>query len=141
MAVLVNESPITMPPDIRPLRPVSLQVTVGVFPESSRHSNPGLSYGELSHFVPKRRAGLIQDIGCDAWARSAEGAGLYRSDGISHQDPSRDLRATGVIDDGDPFPPDLFKQPEPRPGIPGFAGRSENSERREVALDPRFNPC
>ena len=140
VAVLVDLSPIPMTPNAGPARPVCLDISLRIFPESSRHPDPGLADDQLADPVPDRAPVFINNVCCNAGARPAKGARLDGRKRISHQDPAGNFRAAGIVNDRQLFPANLFEQPPPGGRIPGFSGRRQHSQMREVMLHPRFDP-
>src|SRR4030067_826789 len=73
---------------------------------------------------PNRRAAAlcVEAAGRDSRARAGEGAGLQRQQRVPHENPPRDLRAAGVVDDRAAALAAALEPPLPRSGGPGGAG-------------------
>src|SRR5262249_60333492 len=95
----VNRRPIAVNPDVRKSRPVGLQITLVVFPETSRLSDPGFADDKLSDNAANRIAVLINHIGRDARTWRGKSARFDRQQRIAHQDTAGDFGSACVIDD------------------------------------------
>src|SRR6185436_10319760 len=120
MAVSVHHRPIAMNPDARKSRPVGLQVTFFVFPETSRLADPWFADDKLSDRAANRIAVFINHVSRDAGAWRRKRARFDRQQGIAHQDSAGDFGSARVIDDRYATPPHVFKQPPPWVRVPGF---------------------
>src|SRR4030095_4964956 len=110
-AVLVNIRPVTVHPDILPARPVGFEITVWVFPEASRHPRPGLRDHEFPPLPAHRLTLLVKTVRGHARNRPVKGAGLDGRVREAPENATRDLRASGVIDDRRPTTPHVLEEP------------------------------
>src|SRR5262249_23065788 len=97
--VLVDEGPVAMDPYVGPARPVRLDVSIGILPESVRHAGPRPCHDQLAHLTAHRLAVVAEALGGHPWDGTAEGARLDRAVGEAREDAARDLRTARVIED------------------------------------------
>src|SRR5438093_13480096 len=54
--ILIHRSPIPVDPDVGESAPVGLKITIGIFPKTARHADPGLADDKLAHLSTNRRS-------------------------------------------------------------------------------------
>src|SRR5262249_7512319 len=91
MAVGVNRRPIAVNPDVRKSRPVGLQITLVVFPETSRLSDPGFAGYQLSGTAANRKAVPSNPPARDAGTWREKSARFDRQQRIAHKNTAGDF--------------------------------------------------
>src|SRR5262249_50100483 len=130
--VLVDEGPVAMDPYVGPARPVRLDVSIGILPESVRHAGPRPCHDQLAHLTAHRLAVVAEALGGHPWDGTAEGARLDRAVGEAREDAARDLRTARVIEDGHAALADVIEEPAIGLGIPRLARRADDADRRQI---------
>ena len=131
-AVVVDGGEVAVHPRARDAVPVGVEVALTVLPEAARHPDPRLADYQLAHRAAHRVAVGVHHVGIHAGHRAAEGAGLERRQEVAAHDAAADFRPARVVDDRlAPFEHGV-KEPQPRFGIPGAAGRADHAQACDV---------
>src|SRR4029453_8454821 len=133
-AVLIYIGPVAVDPDIRPARPVRLEVAVGILPEAGGHARPRLGDDQLAHLAADGTAVVAEHVGGHARRGAVEGARLDRGDGKRGDDAARYLRAPGVVDDGHRSAPHVLEDPAIRLSVPRLTRRPDDAKLGQLVL-------
>ena len=121
-----------MHPNVRKARPIGVDITLPIFPEAARHSDPRLADHQLANLAAHRFSIFIDNVRCHSREWPGKRARFHRCEHVAHENAARNLRAAGIIYDRQLSAPDILEQPHPRLRVPRFAGRSEFSQRRQI---------
>src|SRR5206468_10485506 len=133
-AVAIRRRPVAVDPDLWPSGPVGLQIALRVPPETVRHPRPGFRDHELSHFPTHRFPVCIKNLGGHPEAGAGKGAGLTGLQDRAPYNPTRNLGASGVIDDRAAPLADMLEVPEVGIRGPRLAGRAEYAQGAAIVL-------
>src|SRR3989449_4032548 len=139
VAVLVALGAVAGEIDIVVLRPVLLDVAIGVTPDAAQHRRPGLREDEVARL--RRVALLVEDLRLDAGERLRRRAGLEDGDAGERRDENLSrFRLPPGVDHRAPPAADDLPVPDPRLRVDRLADRPRQPEARGVAPLPGLPP-
>src|SRR5438067_6234393 len=89
--LVVHHRPIAVDPDLRPARPICVEVTSGILPEPASHPDPRLADYQLANGAANRLPPIVDDVGVDPGNRTGKRARFEGRDGESTNNAAANL--------------------------------------------------